>query len=241
MMIPMIIFEDTSVLVLNKPTGLAMHYDGRTKEETLVDWLLERYPDIKNVGEPMVLQNGEVIERPGIVHRLDRDTSGVLIVAKTQDTFLHLKQQFHDRLAQKEYRAFVYGSVKEDTGTIDLPIGRQKSNPVLWSATRGAKGNLREAKTEYTTLARSPVASALALFPKTGRTHQLRVHCKAVNHPIICDPLYAPKREPLLGFTRLALHAFALTIALPTGTITRFESPLPDDFVHAYNAFAQEF
>lgn len=235
----MIVFEDTNMLVLDKPTGLAVHYDGRTEELTLVDWLLEHYPDIRGVGEPMTLQNGMVIERPGIVHRLDRDTSGIIIVAKTQEAFLHLKQQFHDRLAEKEYRAFVYGLVKDDMGVIDLAIGRQKSNPTLWSATRGAKGNLREARTEYKTLACSPAASALALFPKTGRTHQLRVHCKAINHPIIHDKLYAPKREPLLGFSRLALHAFALTITLPTGAVTRFEAPLPDDFIHAYNTLAQ--
>lgn len=237
----MILYEDESVLVLNKPSGLAVHYDGRTEEPTLVDWLLEHYPDIKGVGEPMTLQNGTVIERPGIVHRLDRDTSGVIIVAKTQAAFLHLKRQFHDRLAQKEYRAFVYDAVKEESGVIDFPIGRQKSNPTLWSATRGAKGNLREAKTAYQTLARSPEASALALFPKTGRTHQLRVHCKAINHPIICDPLYAPKRPPLLGFSRLALHAVALELTVPSGEYKRFEAPLPDDFAHAYNALAQEF
>lgn len=237
----MILYEDESVVVLNKPSGLAVHYDGRTKEETLVEWLLSRYPHIKDVGEPMVLQNGEVIARPGIVHRLDRDTSGALIIAKTQKAFLHLKAQFHDRLAQKEYRAFVYGMVKEETGTIDLPIGRQKSNPVLWCATRGAKGNLRDARTEYKTLARSREASALSLFPKTGRTHQLRVHLKAINHPIICDKLYAPTREPLLGFSRLALHAFALDIMLPSGEMKHFEAPLSEEFERALSLLKAKY
>jgi 23S rRNA pseudouridine1911/1915/1917 synthase len=107
----------------------------------------------------------------------------------------------------KTYRAFVYGSMKKDGGLIDRPIARSKTHPVLWSATRGKRGEEREAVTEYHVLARMPDYTFIELYPRTGRTHQLRVHLKAINYPIVSDRLYAPAREPGLGFTRLALHS----------------------------------
>ena len=120
---PTVLYEDDSVIVVNKPAGLAVHADGKHDRATLVDWLLAEYPDIVGVGEPQTLADGTVIDRPGIVHRIDRETSGVLIVARTQESFDFLKSQFQDREVRKVYRAFVYGNIKDDRGIIDKPIG----------------------------------------------------------------------------------------------------------------------
>lgn len=228
-----IIYEDDSVLVLDKPTGLIVHSDGKTKELTLVDWIVERYPEMQNVGEPITLSSGEVINRSGIVHRIDRETSGAIIVAKKQEVFLHLKGQFQERSVRKEYLAFVYGEMKNDKGVIDRDIGRSGKDFRLWSAQRGARGKLRDAITEYSVHTRANGYSYISVFPKTGRTHQIRVHLKAINYPVICDKLYAPKRECALGFTRLALHAYRIELEIPNIGIKSFESPLPKDFEEA--------
>lgn len=232
MLIP-ILFEDTEVLVVNKPAGLVVHSDGKTVEPTLTDWVLENYPETKGVGEPTKLSNGEMIDRPGIVHRLDRETSGVLVVAKNQKSFEFLKKQFQEREMEKTYRAFVHGEVKNDSGIIDRPIARSTGDFRKWTAERGRRGEEREAVTEYKVLARHEGFSFLDVHPKTGRTHQIRVHLKAINHPVVCDKLYAAKRDCALGFTRLALHAFSLKLKLPTGKELIVEATYPEDFQHA--------
>lgn len=236
---PNILFENNDVLVIDKPAGLIVHSDGRTKEASVAEWLVHRLPDLREVGEPWISPQGEIIMRPGIVHRLDRTTSGVMIIAKNQDTFAHLKQQFHDRHVHKTYRAYTYGAPKEDSGVIEAEIGRSKSEPRQWSAQFGKKGNLRAAITEWRVLGRfvdteseEPVGY-MELSPKTGRTHQIRVHLKAIHHPIVCDHIYAPKRPCILGFTRPALHAATLSLMLPDGEMGMWEAPLPDDFIAA--------
>ena len=228
-----ILYEDADVLVIDKPTGLQVHPDGRSEEETVADWFLARVPEAKGVGEPQTLQNGTVIDRPGIVHRLDRDTSGVMILAKTQAAFLHLKAEFHDRKAKKEYRAFVYGAMKEKWGTITRPIGRNSRDSRLRSAERGSKGVLRSAETDWEVFAQNDQYAYLRLMPKTGRTHQLRVHLKAIGRPIVGDTLYAPevmRAAGDLGIPRLALHAHVLTLTLPGGELKTFTAPLPKSF-----------
>jgi 23S rRNA pseudouridine1911/1915/1917 synthase len=141
-----ILYENNNVLVLNKPPGLIVHADGRTKEPTLVDWLLEKYPEMKDVGEPWVNPEGETIYRPGIVHRLDRETSGAILVAKNQASFDYFKKLFQDRETAKTYNAFVYGEMKRRGGMIiDRPIGKSTQDFRMWSAQRGAKGELRDA------------------------------------------------------------------------------------------------
>ncbi len=232
-----ILYEDDDVIVIGKPSGVMVHGDGRSSVETVTDWLVAHYPAARGVGEPITLQNGEVMDRPGIVHRLDAETSGVLILAKNQDAFVHLKKQFHDRLTKKEYRAFVYGRMQEVKGVVDRPIGRSTQDFRLRSAQRGAKGHLREAVTEWERIAAGDTYSYVRFFPQTGRTHQIRVHAKAINHPIVHDELYAPAHlaslaDPL-GFERLALHASSLTIELPSGRTETFVAPLPTDFVRA--------
>ncbi|MCR4274672.1 MAG: RluA family pseudouridine synthase [Candidatus Campbellbacteria bacterium] len=235
-----ILYEDDDVVFINKPSGVMVHEDGRGKGQTLVDWVIEHYPDSATVGEPQMLSNGMMVDRPGIVHRLDADTSGVLVIAKTEDAFVHLKCVFQEREATKVYRAFVYGSVKKDTDVINRPIGKSRTDPRLWSAQRGARGVMRDAITHYDVLQRGTEHSYLELRPKTGRTHQIRVHLKAINHPVICDRLYAPKQEAALGFERLALHACSLSLMLPSGTIKTVEAPLPPDFVRAEKILKKE-
>lgn len=228
-----IIYEDESILAVNKPAGLLVHSDGKSDEPTLVDWILEKYPALKTVGEPLILSDGAKILRPGIVHRLDKETSGVLVIAKTPEAFAHLKKQFQHREMEKTYRAFVHGRVKNDSGVIEKPIGKSRSDFRKWSAEYGARGELRDALTEYTVLKRGSEVTYLEARPKTGRTHQIRVHLKAVGHPVVCDILYAPKKKCILGFTRLALHAHTLTLTTLSGTRLKLEAPLPEDFLRA--------
>ena len=238
-MTPEIIFENDQFLVINKPAGLVVHSDGKTVEKTLADWVIEHYPEVENVGEPLVLTGkGDVaivIKRPGIVHRLDRETSGVMIVTKTPEAFEYFKNAFKDREVSKTYNAFVFGHVKADVGTIDAAIGRSSSDFRKWSAQRGARGQKREAVTDYKVLARfeddGEKWSFLELCPKTGRTHQLRVHLKYLNHPIVGDELYGGKVYQGLGFTRTALHSRKIEFIDPDGEPRAFEASYPDDFL----------
>ena len=228
-----IVYEDKQVLVINKQAGLMVHGDGRSNETTLSDILIEKYPEMKEIGEPWESQDGKVIYRPGIVHRLDKDTSGVLVIARDQGTYLHLKEQFQKRKIRKVYNAFAYGNIKEEEGVIDKPIGKSRKDFRQWSAQPGARGSKRDAVTEYRILARGKDVVFLELSPKTGRTHQLRVHLKAIHHPIVCDSLYAPKRDCLLGFERVALHAKSIDFSLPSEEEIRIEAPFPQDFEKA--------
>ena len=232
-MTPQILYENDEVLAINKPSGMVVHFDGKTREYSVADWVLENYPALEHIGEPLILSDGTEIARPGIVHRLDRETSGVLLIAKTQESFEHLKQQFKDRLIQNTYNVFVYGHFKEEDGTIDRPIGRSKNDFRKWSAQRGMRGKIREAFTEYTVLEQGEIdgekISFLEIHPKTGRTHQIRVHMKAVNHEIVCDSLYAPKKPCVCGLNRLALHAKSIQYHDKIGSPHIVEAELPDD------------
>lgn len=218
-----IIFENKNLLVINKPSGLVVHADGKTDESTVVDWILEKYPEINGVGENMFVKgkDGDEIElnRPGIVHRIDRDTSGCLVIAKTQKSFEHLKKQFKERKVQKKYHALVYGWSKNESGIIDAPIGRSNKDFRMKQAGTHARGKLREAETEYRVLeyfedrrkknkqGQFERYALVECSPKTGRTHQIRVHLKFINHPIVADSLYRGKRKECLGLGRTALHA----------------------------------
>ena len=216
--------------MIDKPAGLVVHPDGRTKEPSVSEWFVAKYPESKNVGEPM----GD-IERPGIVHRIDRETSGVLILAKTKKGYEHLKAQFQNREIEKIYHLFVYGNVEDDQSTINLPIGRSASNFRKRSAERGARGEKREALTYFRVIKRADDKSVtfLEAKPKTGRTHQIRVHFKAIHHPVVCDKLYASTKECLLGFDRLALHARAITFKDVSGGQHSVLANYPEDFARA--------
>ena len=175
------------------------------------------------------------IERPGIVHRIDRETSGVLLLAKTKKGHACLKEQFQKREIEKIYHLFVSGNLKDDRGTINLPIGRSVSNFKKRSAERGARGEKREAVTYFQMLKRAEDGSVtfVEAKPKTGRTHQIRVHFKALHHPLVCDKLYAPNKPCLLDFNRLALHARAITFKTVGGKKVTIEAPYPEDFQKA--------
>lgn len=235
-----VIYEDEDVLVLNKPAGLIVHSDGRTDEPSVAEWVIKHYPALEQVGEPWTSPQGEVIPRPGIVHRLDRDTSGVMILAKTPEAYAFLKGQFQDRTTEKTYQAFVYGHPKQDKGTIEAEIVRVRATPPRWGVAReGENKKHRVAVTDWRVLARTQdpeTGEKVALMearPKTGRTHQIRVHFKHLGYPVIGDKLYASGRPCLLGFSRQALHAASLAITLPSGERRTFVAPLPGDFAAA--------
>ncbi|MBX4195751.1 RluA family pseudouridine synthase [Candidatus Parcubacteria bacterium] len=227
-MAPEILYEDDDILAVNKPAGLVVHSDGRTKEPSVSSWFVEKYPESKDVGEPL----GN-IERSGVVHRIDRETSGVLLLAKTKEGHACLKEQFQNHEIDKIYHAFLYGNLKEDHGSINLPIGKSNSDFRKRSAERGAKGDKKEALTYYRVLARGDGWTFIEAKPKTGRTHQIRVHFKALHHPVVSDKLYASKKESLLGFDRLALHAKEITFTDTKGQKHIVVAPYPKDFEQA--------
>lgn len=232
-----ILFEDKDVVVINKPAGIIVHPDGKTKAKTLVDWILKKYPKTKNVGEPTLLDDGTKIIRPGIVHRIDYNTTGCLIIAKNQKAYEFLKDQFKERKVHKVYHAFVYGDIKDERGMIDRAIGRSPNDFRKYTAQRGARGELREAVTYYKVLGKKDDITFIEALPKTGRTHQIRVHFTAINHPVVQDDLYATRfnleKKQQLGFKRLALHARELIINIPSGKEIDITAPYPEDFEKA--------
>ncbi len=233
-----IIYEDDTLVAVDKPVGVMTHPDGKNTSETASDWFAARYPASKEVGEMQRLPDGTEIARPGVVHRLDRETSGVLVLAKTPEAHSFIKEAFQNRAAKKTYLAFVYGLLSEKKGTIDFAIGRSRKDFRLRSAQPKAKGILREAITKYEVLADNGTHSLLKIMPLTGRTHQIRVHLKAIHHPIVCDPLYAPKQECDLDFSRLGLHAYRLELPTPAGEILTLIAPFPKDLKAGLAKFA---
>ncbi len=230
-LVPEIIYEDADVLVLNKPAGLTVHPDDFTPPTPgpfLTDWLVKNYPAVKSVGEDS--------DRPGIVHRLDKETSGVMVVAKTQPAFTWLKKQFKDHLVEKTYLALLTGEVKMAVGEekiISSPIGRSGQDPRVRVASAKAYGKLRPAETKFKIAEHLCDFTLVEAFPKTGRTHQLRAHFKAYQHPIACDILYGTGNLCPPGMSRLALHASRLALTLPGGERAAWAAALPGDFTVA--------
>lgn len=248
-----IIFEHSDFLIINKHAGLLTHKDIQNLEtKTLTDFIIEKYPEIENVGEPLKIirqttdlknssnnnQENKIIEipRPGIVHRLDKETSGVMIVARNKNSYKYFKNLFKNRKIEKTYHAFVYDNLKEDEFIINEPIGRHKTNFKQRQAGKNARGKLREAETHFRVIERSENKkyTLIEAKPKTGRTHQIRVHLKHIYKPIVADGIYAPNRENELGFERLALHAYKINFISPEDIPMEFEAPYPRDFKDAY-------
>ncbi|MDD5505737.1 MAG: RluA family pseudouridine synthase [Candidatus Omnitrophica bacterium] len=215
-----IIYEDKDLAIINKPIGLVVHPAPGNYEHTLVNALLARFKELSEINP----------QRPGIVHRLDKDTSGVMVIAKNNSSHLKLSRQFAVHSIQRKYTAIVKGRMEFDENVIEAPIARhafkRENMAVNFSA------NARYAKTYYRTLKRTGALSLLELEPFTGRTHQLRVHLAFIGHPILGDKKYGKSGE----FVRLALHAQALGFIHPsTGKFVEFHSPLPQEFLDVMN------
>lgn len=238
---PEILYEDENFIAINKPAGLLVHKVSSIKhqassERTLVDWLLERHPEIRNVGDSVKLPDGSYGARdplrPGLVHRLDRDTSGVLLVPKTQEYFEYLKRLFQEHRMEKKYAALVRGIPKNSAGRIEAPIGLIHGSTKR--SVRSAKMR-KEALTEYRVKrvfeGRDGDSYALLdVCPRTGRTHQIRVHLASIGHPVVGDPLYGGKKRPAWA-ARLMLHATSIEFSSASGRRIRVESPLPEEFL----------
>jgi len=215
-----VVYEDDAVIVIDKPPGLVVHPGAGNMDGTLVSGLLARYPDVEGIG-------GDPI-RPGIVHRLDAGSSGLLVVARTDGSAEALIEQFADHSATRRYDAVVWGVPDAPHGIIDAPIGRDRGDPLRMAVVAGG----RPARTDYRvvgTYSAPALVSRLECRLETGRTHQIRVHLSSIEHPLVGDPTYS-QRRPMLGLTRPFLHAAELAFDHPsTGERVTFTSPLAPD------------
>ena len=234
-----VVYEDEEILVVNKPSGLVVHPGHGRRGGTLVNALLGRGTKLSELGSP---------DRPGIVHRLDRETSGLLIVAKTDPAHAAMSRAFAGREIRKRYEALVWGHPDPAEGVIEKNIGRSRSNPTNMAI--GGRGS-REALTRYGTRRVMTSFALLTLQPTTGRTHQLRVHLKSIGHPIVGDARYGGrlwkgvqdplKSKALRSFDQLALHASGLIFEHPIrGGEIALEAPLPDDFETLLRALGKD-
>lgn len=196
-----IIYEDKDIAALDKPAGVNF------------DWALAERPELLGV------------------HRLDKDTSGIILFAKNEKAQEYLRELFKNREIKKSYWALVVGNIKEREGKIELSIGRSKKTPLKRVAIGERRGTIREAVTEYRVLRRLGEFTFVEAFPKTGRTHQIRSHFAAIGHPVVCDKLYSGRKTFLCpaGLARHFLHAFSLELTLSSGSRTRLEADLPED------------
>jgi 23S rRNA pseudouridine1911/1915/1917 synthase len=225
-----VVHEDADLVVVDKPAGLVVHHGAGHRAGTLVDGLVARFPDLAGLAE----RGGGDPGRPGIVHRLDKGTSGLLVIARTPQAYHLLSKQFRAHSAGREYLVLAAGRVEADEGTIDAPIGRSTRQRTRMAVT--ARG--RQARTEYRVVARfsDPVpCTLLEARLDTGRTHQVRVHLAAIGHPVIGDERYggpAARPRPVTGQMvpgRLFLHAFRLSLDHPAGGRRSWDAPRPDD------------
>ena len=221
-----VVHQDDDIVVVDKPAGLVVHPGAGHRSGTLVNGLVARFPDL--AGLPG--QVGSEPDRPGIVHRLDRGTSGLLVVARTPDAYRSLVAQLSDRTVARTYRALVLGSVEGESGVVDAPIGRSVSSPTRMAISRKGK----EARTRYRVEERYTLPAPTTLVRaslETGRTHQIRVHLSAIGHPVVGDQPYGQGRSlPGATVTRPFLHAFALAFDHPvTGERVSWTSELPED------------
>ncbi len=240
-----IIYEDNDVLVVDKPAGIVVFPEGQTKENTLIDELIRKYPELKNAGEA---------PRYGIVHRLDKDTSGLLLVAKSNESLIFLQKQFITREVEKKYLTLVVGSIKEDKGEIKTLIGRapgDKRKQKAYLPDDPDSEGKREAITEYKVLKRFSAQGGsasggkdytlLEVEIKTGRRHQIRCHFSYLHHPIAGDKMYGFKNSPAPeGLTRQFLHAAYIKVQLPDGETKEFKSELPEELNKIINNLEKE-
>ncbi|KKU83829.1 hypothetical protein A2973_05475 [Candidatus Gottesmanbacteria bacterium RIFCSPLOWO2_01_FULL_49_10] len=227
------LFEDHALLVIHKPPGIVVNRAASVKEETVEDWVEKK---LSAVSCQLSAQNSDFCSRAGIVHRIDKETSGILIIAKTPEAFVELQRQFKERAVKKTYLAIVHGKLVPEEGEIRVPVGRLPWNPERFGVVPGGK----EAVTRYKVVksqkskVKSEDISLVELYPETGRTHQIRVHMKYINHPIVGDYLYAgrkvSRRDRAGDAPRVMLHAWKVEFEHPaSGKHLAIESPIPDD------------
>jgi 23S rRNA pseudouridine1911/1915/1917 synthase len=209
-MIPSIIFENENFLIIDKPSGLVVHPYDHSTEETLLDFLYSHSPSIFTINNEKKLMDGRIISLGGLVHKLDRDTSGVMVIAKNEETFAEIKHQFTSHTTKKTYIALVEGLVADDSFRIDGPLGRNKKDYKQSVNPTNPRGELREAITDVKVLARGENMTLVELSPITGRTHQLRAHMAHIGHPIVGDKAYGS----ILESPRVMLHAKSLSFNL---------------------------
>lgn len=219
-------YEDADIIVVDKPAGLVVHPGAGHRSGTLVHGLVARYPELAAAGAA----SGSDLDRPGIVHRLDRGTSGLMVVARTPDAYHSLVDQLSRHQVERNYRVLVLGAVDGTTGVVDAPIGRSVSSPTRMAVTRKGK----EARTRYHVDQRFTEPAPTTLMTatlETGRTHQIRVHLTAIGHPVVGDEVYSQGRSlPDATLTRPFLHAFRLSLVHPrTGEPLSWASELPED------------
>ena len=215
-----VLYEDKHLIVLNKPAGLTVHPAPGNRDGTLVNGLLHHCPDLPGIG-------GE--RRPGIVHRLDKDTTGCIVVAKSQEALVKLQVQIQKRIASREYLAVIHGVPKAESGTIEAAIGRHPADRKKYAVVDGEKGRL--ATTHWRLIERLGDYSLLRFQLDTGRTHQIRVHCAHLGHPIVGDATYGRCRRLPVALSGQALHAVQLGLDHPiSGERMVFEAPLPGVF-----------
>lgn len=218
-----IVYEDEYLLVVNKPSGMVVHPAVGNHTGTLVNAVMF------HCGDQLSSINGVV--RPGIVHRIDKDTSGLLVIAKTDAAHRGLAEQFAVHSIKRAYRAVVYNNIKEDDGRVDAPIGRNPKDRLKMAVVSADKG--RRAVTNYHVIERSGKFTYVECRLETGRTHQIRVHMAYIGHPLLGDPLYGP-RKGMSGLIGQVLHAKELGFVHPiTGEYMEFDSELPSEFVKA--------
>ena len=220
-----IVYEDSDLLVINKPQGMVVHPAAGHYEGTLVNALLAHCKD--------ELSDINGVLRPGIVHRIDKDTSGLMLACKNNFTHLKLADMLSRHEIVREYRALVYGFVKEDKGMIDAPVGRSSNDRRKMAVTKEGKS----AVTHFEVVERLGEITDLKLVLETGRTHQIRVHMAYIGHPVVGDPVYAPRRKNY-GLSGQALHSQAITFVHPrTGETMHFETELPDYYKNVIKSF----
>lgn len=213
-----IIYDDEDIIVIDKPRGLVVHPAPGNYSGTLVNSLLYHVGGLSGIGGVM---------RPGIVHRLDKDTSGVMVVAKNDMAHAALTAQLKNKLMKKVYRALVWGTIQEDRATINAPIGR---HPIKRKEMTVMTRNAREAITHFNVLERFSEFTLLEIRLETGRTHQIRVHMKYIGHPVVGDPVYSKRKNPF-AIKGQALHSYKLGLIHPrTGEFMEFTAPEPSDF-----------
>ena len=211
-----IIYEDKGLVVVDKPAGMVVHPAPGHSNGTLVNALLYHCKDLAGIGG---------VERPGIIHRLDKDTSGIVAVAKTDSAFKSIAAQFHDRKIKKVYLALVKGILRQMQGTIDSPIGRHKTQRKKMAIDEEG----RDSQTKYELIKQYEGFAYIRVHPTTGRTHQIRVHMASIGNPVLGDDLYGGKTVKGPEMKRQALHAHKLDLEHPAGSSLKLESPLPED------------